>query len=166
MEVAMSFAKILDSEFDQIRYARSQAEGVTKNAARLSVILGEQLAESYPKNTWGVSFIPSEDGLSASIDTPFGKARAVVSVGLNKGEVKARYIFEKLVTNDAGAQVYRPVWAVRISQEGFVFDDDGDLRILSLQELSPLKLSNGVTTIALSFLYAIAADLGYSAAIQ
>lgn len=160
----MRFSKIEEGEFDKVRYASSEATAVRKHAAELSKVLGEHLSEPYPQDTWGISFTPSEDGLSAAIDTPFGSARAVVAVGLIEGSIQARYIFEKLVTKDTGVPLYRVVWAVLVRQDGLVLTDDGESRILSLHDHSPLKRGNGITTIALSLIYAIANDPGYAVA--
>ncbi|MEX5602049.1 hypothetical protein [Pseudomonas syringae] len=158
----MIFSQILESEFDQVRYANSEAAGVRKYADQFNAMLSEYLEESYPQDTWGLKLTLSKDGLGADIDSPFGKARAVIAVRLAEGKIQARYIFEKLVIIDNGAAIYRPVWAVLVSQDGQVLSDDREVQILSLHDRSPQKQKNGLTTIALSALYAIAKDPGYA----
>jgi len=156
----MSFEKIPDSQFDLTRNAALHAGKVKSFAAKLSKGINDLLNSEYPVEEWGTSCAVGNDGITLRISSPFGEARAVAIVQLSDGYIGARYVFEKLVSSNSGSPVFRPVWAVRICGEGKITSDDGEL-IYRSQAISGMERDNGVATVALSAIYAIATDQGY-----
>ncbi|KWS07469.1 hypothetical protein AL064_18830 [Pseudomonas syringae pv. syringae] len=156
----MSFEKIQDSQFDLTRNAAFHAGQVKSFAAKLSKGINELLNAEHPAEYWGTSCCVAGDGIVLHISTPFGQARAVAIVQLSGGNIGVRYVFEKLVSSSNGGPFFRPVWAVHISSDGKVSSEDGEL-IYHIQSISGLERDNGVATVALSAIYAIATDEGY-----
>lgn len=159
----MSFGKIQAAQFDLVRNSAFHAEQVKQFASKLSKGLNDLLNSDHPVEAWGTSSTLDDDGITLHIATPFGHARGVAVVQLSEGYIRARYIFEKVVASVSGDRVYRPVWAVRISGDGDVTAEDGAL-IYRAYSISPSERDNGVVTVALSAIYAIASDEGYYAA--
>lgn len=156
----MSFEKIQAMQFDLTRNAAFHAGQVKSFAAKLSKGINELLNDEHPVESWGTSCAVGDDGITLRINTPFGQARAVAIVQLSGGYIGLRYVFEKLVSSSSGAPVFRPVWAVRICGEGKVTSEDGEL-IYRAQSISSMERDNGVVTVALSAIYAVATDQGY-----
>jgi hypothetical protein len=156
----MSFKKIPDAQFDLTRNAAFHAGLVKSFAAKLSKGISDLLNSDYPTEEWGTSCEVGDDGIKLRISTPFGEARAIAIVQLSDGYIRARYVFEKLVSSSSGGPIFLPVWAVRICGEGKVTSDNGDL-IYRIQSISGMERDNGVATVALSAIYAIATDQGY-----
>lgn len=156
----MSFEKIPDALFDLTRNAAFHAKKVKSFAAKLSKGINDLLNSEYPVEEWGTSCSVDGDGITLRISTPFGQARAVAIVQLSDGYIGARYVFEKLVSSDSGSPVFRPVWAVRVCGEGKITSDDGEL-IYRSQSISAMERDNGVATVALSAIYAIATSQDY-----
>ena len=156
----MSFGKIQATQFDLARNAAYQAGQVKLFASKLSGGLNELLNSDHPVEAWGTSSTLDDDGTTLHITTPFGRARGVAVVHLSDGSIRARYVFEKLVASISGDPVYRPVWAVHISGDGQVSSEDREL-IYRNQSISGSERANGVATVALSAIYAIASDEGY-----
>lgn len=156
----MSFNKIPDAQFDLTRNAAYQAGRVKSRAAGLSSAINELLNSEYPTEEWGTSCSVGADGITLRISTPFGEARAVAVIQLVDGYIGVRYVFEKLVASNSGAPFYQPVWAVRLNGDGHVTSDDGEL-LYRTQAISGTERDNGVVTVALSAIYAIATNEGY-----
>ncbi|MBC3345427.1 hypothetical protein HU811_02105 [Pseudomonas sp. SWRI196] len=157
----MSFEAIQTTQFDLTRNAAFHAGQMKSFAASLSKSLNELLNSEVPTEQWGTSAAIGSDGITLRVSTPFGEARAVSVVYLSGGYIGLRYVFEKLVTAAGGEAIFQPVWAVRISGEGKVVSDDGADPIFSMRAISANERDNGVVTVALSALYAIATDQGY-----
>ncbi|MGY2215706.1 hypothetical protein [Pseudomonas sp. SDO558_S425] len=156
----MSFEKIQATQFDLTRNAAFHAGQVKSFAAKLSKGINDLLNSEHPVESWGTSCTIGDDGITLRISTPFGAARAVAVVQLSGGHIGLRYVFEKLVSSSAGGPIFRPVWAVHICGEGKVTSEDGEL-IYRVQSISGMERDNGVATVALSAIYAIATDHGY-----
>ncbi|WKW34387.1 hypothetical protein KIH13_12475 [Pseudomonas viridiflava] len=156
----MSFENIQAAQFDLTRSAAFHAEQVKAFAAKLSEAINELLNSEHPVESWGTSCSVGKNGITLGISTPFGEARAVAAVQLIGEYIGLRYIFEKLVSSSSGGPTFRPVWAVRITNDGKVVSEDGEV-IYSIRSISRLERDNGVATVALSAIYAIARDQGY-----
>ena len=156
----MSFKKIASSQYDLARNAALHNRQLKTFAAKLSKGINDLLNSDYPVEQWGTSCALSDDGITLRISSPFGEARAAAIIQLNDGYIGARYVFEKLVSSSSGSPVFRPVWAVRINNDGMIKSEDGEL-IYRSQTFSGTERENGVATIALSAIYAVAAHDGY-----
>lgn len=156
----MSFEKIQAAQYDSTRSAAFEAGQVKSFAAKLSEAINDLLNSEHPVEFWGTSCSIGKNGITLRISTPFGEARAVAAVQLTGEHIGLRYIFEKLVSASSGDPLFRPVWAVRITDDGKVVSEDGEV-IYSIRAISRLERENGVTTVALSAIYAIATDPGY-----
>ena len=156
----MSFKKIANSQYDLVRNAAFHARQLKSFAAKLSKGLNDLFNSEYPVEEWGTSCALGDDGITLRISSPFGEARAVAITQLIDGYIGARYVFEKLVSSSSGSPVFRPVWAIRINNEGKITSDDGEL-IYRSQSISGQERDEGVVTVALSAIYAVATDEGY-----
>jgi len=157
----MSFRLIQANQYSLIMSAAFHAGQVKSFAAKLSKGVNEMLNSDDATDAWGTSCAIGADGITLSISTPFGQARAIVVIQLIDGHISARYVFEKVVSLDSGEPAFRQVWAVRITGDGKVTSDDGAEVIYRVHSISGQERGNGVITVALSAVYAIATDQGY-----
>lgn len=157
----MSFELIQATQYNLTMSAAFHAGQVKASAAKLSKGIDEMLNSDDAIEGWGTSCTVGDDSITLHISTPFGEARAIALVQLVDGYIGVRYVFEKLVSSDVGRPVFRQVWAVRITGDGRVTSDDGADVIYRTNAISGSERDNGVATVALSAIYAIASDQGY-----
>ena len=102
---------------------------------------------------YGVVFT-ADDYLVSTIFTPFGMARGRLDMHLVDDVISGRYVFEKKVVSEDGADIWTPVWAIRISRLGIVLlGDEGDIEI-SVTNI--MHQSNSISAPAKSLMYSIA----------
>lgn len=157
----MKFEEFSVDQHEQVRAAVSQANYLTGYAAALATCLQYLFSAEVPKTQWGIDFVLREDNLSADIVTPFGKARGIFVVQLIDGVLQGRYIVEKLVTSDLGTELWRPVWMIRVCQDGYGYAGDEGKTAIGLFDVNPTHHHPSLMKFALSISYAIAAEPGY-----
>ncbi|POA50304.1 hypothetical protein C1893_01770 [Pseudomonas sp. MPR-ANC1] len=115
--------------------------------------LSKFFALSHIQAKYGV-VLTADDNLVSTISTPYGVARGRLTIQLVDGVVAGRYVFEKSVVSGEGAEIWVPVWAIRISRLGNVLlGDEGDIEI-DVSNVGPH--SNAISAPAKSLLYSIA----------
>lgn len=158
----MFFQRIDAKDYDKVRAAQWNAERLNHWAKKLTAQLSELFEQIHIKEHWGTSFLVDADGPNASLQTPFGWARVTVVIGCaTTTNIAATYIFEKLVSSEAGLPLYKAVWAVGIDDGGSVSGLEGGGEMFNLSTMSRHQLENGVVEIALSAIYCIAKEPGY-----
>ncbi|WP_415769287.1 hypothetical protein [Pseudomonas sp. LB3P38] len=154
----MGFPVVTEQDQNKVRYLVRESEQVLKTAR----ILGERFAQlfsgAHAKEYWGLSFVQEGAGKTASLTSPFGRARASTTVHVGKEGVFGRYLIEKAVKNSDGAESWRAVWHVRISNDGVVYPGDEGGEPVEIRDSYPGSSDNDVARLGLSMLYSIGAN--------
>jgi len=157
----MKFEEFSVDQHEQVRGAVSPVNILAGYATALATSLQYLFSAEVPRTQWGIGFSLKKDNLSADIVTPFGMARAIFVVQLIDETLQGRYIIEKLVTSDVGTAMWRPVWVMRVCQDGYAYAGDEGKTCVGLYEIDPAHHHPGLLKFALSISYAIAAEPGY-----
>ncbi|MEB0106142.1 hypothetical protein [Pseudomonas sp. MH9.3] len=134
-------------------------DGTVSSARVIKIYCGHFLeglqtfySHQHIQQAWDVGFSFDEQ-LRSKVDTPYGNARGALSLQIVDGTITGRYVFEKRIASEDGSEIWRQVWAVRITSQGNVLlGDEGDV-IVAVE--STHAMSNAFDQAARSLLYSI-----------
>lgn len=150
----MAFGRFSEEEWGLVRNAVNDLARFRQRADRVIEGVRQVFDAPYPKENWGVLFVPSSEGM-VSIDTPYGLGRGRLQLMPSARGGEGSLIIEKQVLNDSGQPEWRIVWHLRMSANGvFAGDDEGEPF-----QLHGFRQEDAYAEIALSILYAIASGV-------
>jgi len=148
----MNYLNINSDEMDAARNAVKLNASLWAQAKKVIDRLAESSRNEFMQTHWGISVMPSDDGQSAVLDSPFGVGRAEFKIHLDGRDIFGRYEILRKDRDKYDIEFWRPVWAFRITKHDLV--EFGDKSEKSFEIYAPDADSYG------RLLLSIAASLG------
>lgn len=121
----MAYPKLTMNIVDRARDAKNVAEGIRAYAKKVMVALAREFS-SEDTESLGVKFVYSEDGQSALISSPFGEARAKLSIFLDASGLYGRYSFERKLKDHLDRDIWEEVYFMDIRDDGKIISEYSD----------------------------------------
>lgn len=103
--------------------ARNASESVSTLRTQASLVFGEiqrECADNEVATILSLTIEPSEDGLFAKVETPFGVGRIVFSPRIGQEGVFGRYVVQKREKDEKDMDVWVTVWAFKVTMEALL----------------------------------------------
>lgn len=142
-----------DEQLNAARYAVEESANIRELTKKVAAAFQRVFHNDHPKEYWGVTYHLKDDQVSADIETPFGRARSRLLIGIDDDGIRGRYVVEKELVDSAGQVRWDPVWALRVGKYGRIKTADGEGPELEVSH--PIFGADRIGHAALSMLVAI-----------
>ena len=126
----MELISITSEQRDLVHYLADDRKRVSEHAKRFIARLSAICEEGSVKERWETTLSIHEDGTTVDLQTPFGVARAQLSLRVDDN-VYGLWGIRRHTVNASGEPVFTRVTALRISKEGYIFLGEGDQKPIS-----------------------------------
>lgn len=150
----MKATPITKQQYDHVRNAVADAARIQDHARVLAEQLRQVLSKDFPRSNWGVHYELGADQISATIETPFGTARARLVLGVDERGPMGLYLIERRNLAPDDSFIWAHAWSIRIGKHGEISLEGQGASNVDIDH--PYQGENQIAEIALSLLYAIA----------
>ncbi|CRM87331.1 MULTISPECIES: hypothetical protein [Pseudomonas] len=127
----MDLLSVTPDQVDALHNLKFDGERIKEHAKKFIARLSAVCQEETVRERWGVSFMVQPDGTTVELETPFGDAKAQLSLLVNGESVEGVWGVRRKGFNEEGEPVFLRVASFRVSKSGTIYLGETDERPIS-----------------------------------